>query len=194
MPAGRFCARYEHGRRGFPTDEKKPAESAIGGLFAVLLKPSRVAAQGRNPRRPHDVSLCLVLSAPGSSRLPAVRRFRLIHVVVAAVAGRRPSCLSSLGFSAIRASLVSSSVATLAAFCRAVRVTLVGSMTPALTRSSYSSVSGVVAEVALAFEHLLADDAAVLAGVLGDHRQRRAAGTQDDVVADLLVVRSGRPA
>ena len=41
----------------------------------------------------------------------------------------------------------------------------------------------------LAFEHLLADDAAVLAGVVGDLRQRRPAGTQDDVVADLLVVR-----
>ena len=50
--------------------------------------------------------------------------------------GGMAGALSFLGFSAIRASLVSSSVATLAAFCRAVRVTLVGSMTPALTRSS----------------------------------------------------------
>ena len=44
--------------------------------------------------------------------------------------------LSSLGFSATRASLVSINVATLAAFCRAVRATFVGSITPALTRSS----------------------------------------------------------
>ena len=38
------------------------------------------------------------------------------------------------------ASVVSSRPAIEAAFCSAVRVTLVGSMTPALTRSSYSSV------------------------------------------------------
>ncbi len=54
-----------------------------------------------------------------------------------------PPFLASFGFSAIRASLVKSSVATLAAFCRAVRVTLVGSMTPALTRSSYTSVAAL---------------------------------------------------
>ena len=38
------------------------------------------------------------------------------------------------------ASVVRSSEATLAAFWSAVRTTLVGSMTPALIRSSYSSV------------------------------------------------------
>src|SRR5690606_19882013 len=48
---------------------------------------------------------------------------------------------------------------------------------------------GVVAEVAFALQHLLADDAAVLAGVGGDHRQRRPAGPQHDVVAHLLIVR-----
>lgn len=46
------------------------------------------------------------------------------------------AALASLGFSATKASLVSSSVATLAALARAVLATLVGSMTPALTRSS----------------------------------------------------------
>ncbi len=39
------------------------------------------------------------------------------------------------------ASVVSMSAATEAAFCSAVRTTLVGSMTPALTRSSYSPVA-----------------------------------------------------
>ena len=54
---------------------------------------------------------------------------------------------------------------------------------------------GVVAFVAFAFGDAFADDAAVLAGVVGDRRQRRAAGADDDVVADLLVVRSRpRPA
>ena len=43
---------------------------------------------------------------------------------------------SSFGFSAISASLVNSNVATLAAFSRAVRTTLVGSITPASTKSS----------------------------------------------------------
>ena len=41
-----------------------------------------------------------------------------------------------LGFSATSASVVSIRLATEAAFCSAVRTTLVGSMTPALTRSS----------------------------------------------------------
>jgi hypothetical protein len=43
---------------------------------------------------------------------------------------------ASFGFSAIRASLFSSSVETLVAFYSAVRVTLAGSITPAFTRSS----------------------------------------------------------
>jgi len=44
--------------------------------------------------------------------------------------------VSTLGFSAIRASLVSNKVETDAALAKAVRVTLVGSITPALTKSS----------------------------------------------------------
>ena len=100
-----------------------------------------------------------------------------------------PFLPASLGFSAIRASLVSSRVATLAAFCSAVRVTLVGSMTPALTRSSYLSVAALYPSLPSASSDLLADDAAVLAGVGGDLRQRRPAGAEDDVVADVLVVR-----
>ena len=44
------------------------------------------------------------------------------------------------GISEMSASVVSMSEAMDAAFCKAVRVTLVGSMTPAFTRSSYCSV------------------------------------------------------
>src|SRR5688572_5831056 len=47
---------------------------------------------------------------------------------------------------------------------------------------------GVVAFVAFGGGDLFGDDAAVLAGVLGDRLQRRAAGADDDVVADLFVV------
>ena len=50
--------------------------------------------------------------------------------------GGPAEAFSSFGFSATKASLVNSSVATLAAFCKAVRVTFVGSITPAFTRSS----------------------------------------------------------
>ena len=47
------------------------------------------------------------------------------------------------GFSAMAHSVVSSREATEAAFCRAVRVTFLGSMTPALMRSSYSPVAAL---------------------------------------------------
>ena len=64
---------------------------------------------------------------------------------------RRPAAPAGAGFSSFFSttthSVVRSRPAIDAAFCSAVRVTLVGSMTPALTRSSYASVSGVVAEV-----------------------------------------------
>ena len=43
----------------------------------------------------------------------------------------------------MRASVVNISEATDAAFCKATRTTLVGSMTPAFTRSSYSSVAAL---------------------------------------------------
>ena len=50
---------------------------------------------------------------------------------------------SSLGRSTISASVVTSSAATDAAFCSAERTTFVGSMTPASTRSSNSSVAAL---------------------------------------------------
>ena len=51
--------------------------------------------------------------------------------------------LAFSGLSAINASLVNNNVATDAALASAVRVTLVGSMTPDLTKSSYSSVNAL---------------------------------------------------
>jgi hypothetical protein len=50
---------------------------------------------------------------------------------------------SSFGFSAISASVVSMRLATDAAFCRAERTTLTGSMTPSATRSPYLEVAAL---------------------------------------------------
>ena len=47
---------------------------------------------------------------------------------------------------------------------------------------------GVIAHCAFHFGHFFADYAAVLAGVAGDLRQRCAAGSQHDLVADFLVL------
>src|SRR5262249_56982363 len=49
----------------------------------------------------------------------------------------------SSGFSATMHSVVSSRLATEAAFCRALRTTLVGSMMPAFVRSSNSSLAAL---------------------------------------------------
>ncbi len=75
-----------------------------------------------------------------------------------------------------------------AAFSSAVRVTLVGSMTPALTRSSKTPVSGVVAVVLiLGFEDFGYDDSAFFAGIGDDLTQWLFEGAAHDLRADLLV-------
>ena len=60
-------------------------------------------------------------------------------------AGRRtwPYAIVSSGIEQTMASVVSIREAMEAAFCRAVRVTLVGSITPAFTKSSYCSVEAL---------------------------------------------------
>ena len=60
-----------------------------------------------------------------------------------------------LGASTIAASVVISRPATEAASCRAVRTTLAGSMTPAVTMSTYSSVWALKPKVAEAFSMTL---------------------------------------
>ena len=52
-----------------------------------------------------------------------------------------PPSSSAFGISTTSESVVRSRADTLAAFCRAVRTTLAGSITPALTRSQYSALS-----------------------------------------------------
>ena len=98
----------------------------------------------------------------------------------------RPSPFSS-GLSATIASVVSSREATLAAFWSAVRTTLVGSMTPALIRSSYSSVWALNPVASLGVLDLVDHDRAVDARVLRDASQRLFDGTADDVDARVLL-------
>ena len=83
-----------------------------------------------------------------------------------------PPFLSSFfGFSAIRASLVRSRVATLAAFWRAVAGHF-GGVDDARFHEILELACGcVVAHVAFEFAHLFADHAAVNAGVVGDLRE-----------------------
>ena len=94
----------------------------------------------------------------------------------------------SSGISETRASVVSIRDAIEPAFCRAVRVTLVGSMTPALTRSSNLSGLGVVAEVVLLrLADAADDDGTFFAGVADDLTQGLFESAAHDVAADLLV-------
>ena len=82
-----------------------------------------------------------------------------------------------------------------AAFWRAERVTLAGSMMPAFTMSAHS----MAASKPMPFFSFFArsdDDRAVHAGVLGDLAQGLLEGALDDLEADLLVVArtwTGRP-
>lgn len=65
---------------------------------------------------------------------------RTVFYIMPAPGGICGISFSSFGFSAMMVSVVSISPATEAAFCSALRVTLAGSMTPALIRSSTCSV------------------------------------------------------
>ena len=95
----------------------------------------------------------------------------------------------SSGISETSASVVSRSDAIDAAFCSAERTTLVGSMTPASTRFSYSSVERVEALVGLHLAHLRDDDRALEPGVAGDLPERLLERAADDRDADRLVAR-----
>ena len=76
--------------------------------------------------------------------------------------------LSSLGNSATMHSVVSMSEETLAALSNAVRVTFVGSITPASIRSSNSPVSALIAERTCFFLQFLHDYRTLFAGVVSD--------------------------
>ena len=121
-----------HGIQGDPCAKRKPP-ARRGANRRSCEDRLRLAGPGSSSLdwrpSPRTSSLCLEITSPS--------RFRIGDQYMSWPPPCPPAAFfSSLGFSAMRASLVSSRVATLAAFCRAVRVTLVGSITPALTRSS----------------------------------------------------------
>ena len=91
------------------------------------------------------------------------------------------------GGSATIASVVRMFLAIEAAFCSAERVTIVGSMTPALTRSPYSPVSAFEALAGLQAADLLDHDRALEPGVLGDLADRLLERAADDLRARRLV-------
>ena len=100
----------------------------------------------------------------------------VIHLRAAVAAGPAGAGFFS-GISATMASVVSISEAMDAAFCSAVRVTLVGSITPATTRSSYVSVWALKPKFGFAvLADLLDHDGAFGAGVDHDLAHRLFAG------------------
>ena len=107
-------------------------------------------------------------------------------VVMTAAAG----AASFFGASATIASVVIIRPAIDAAFCSAVRVTLVGSRMPNSIMSPYLAGLRVVAVIALARGNLVQHDARLFAGVGDDLAQRRfhrALGDQDAVVLVFVV-------
>ena len=91
--------------------------------------------------------------------------------------------------SATRASVVSIRPAMDAAFCSARRVTLAGSMTPALTMSPYSPVSALKPKLSSLDSRMRpTHHSAFVAGVQGDLTHRLFERALDDVDADGFVV------
>jgi hypothetical protein len=84
--------------------------------------------------------------------------------------------------------VVSSRAAIEAAFCSVDRVTLAGSMTPAVIRSWYTPVAALKPEPLLPGPNLLNDDAAFEAGVEGDLPKRLLHRAPHDQATGLLVV------
>jgi len=85
-------------------------------------------------------------------------------------------------------SVVNIKPATEAAFCKAERVTLVGSMIPAFKRSSYSSVLALNPILLLRSFTCLNYDTTFKTGIDGDLTQRLFKGLLYDLDAEFLVV------
>ena len=91
------------------------------------------------------------------------------------------------GLSAMTTSVVRNRAAIDAAFCSAERVTLAGSMMPALIRSTYSPVAALRPQPDFEVAHLLDHDAAFEAGVDRDLLERCLERDLDDASASGLV-------
>src|SRR5262245_44136773 len=128
----------------------------------------------------------MALSPTSRGLLTAVRRTRLVHVVVAAVALAAFFLFGLFGDQGVaRQEQHGHARGVLQGSPRDLR-----GVDDAGLHKVFVLVGGcVVAGVALLLAHLFADDAAVFAGVGRDGGDRSTAGPQYDVVADLLVVR-----
>ena len=183
--AAATCRRCGDAGRGGPTYECDARESSGGG--GVLRR------QNMHGPRP-NLAIVTGRSVPNTAararpgRSPSNSRCGLVHPAHAAA--RRPPAGAGFSsfFSTIIASVVRSRPAIDAAFCSAVRVTLVGSMTPACDQVLVRVGQRVVAEVlVLRLAHLLDDDRAFAARVLRRSCGRLLERATDDVDADLLV-------
>jgi len=113
---------YLRGARRQNTDGRRTFARRPSTILASHPAPARLPSSSRAaPETPDS------LEPPGS---PAQG-----YMSMSGISGMPPP-FAFCGFSATVASVVSSRLATLAAFCSAARTTLVGSMTPASTRSS----------------------------------------------------------
>src|SRR5260370_27032474 len=91
------------------------------------------------------------------------------------------------GNSVTNASVVSIRAEIEAAFCSAVRVTLVGSTTPAFTRSSYLPVATLNPFIAAALLDFLDDQSAFLASVVGELACRKLECAANDFRTNSLI-------
>src|SRR6267378_2139521 len=140
-------SQYGFGKTQLPQESVyHPDDVPSVAVLAHASPPSR-AGPGANPRHPAADSALVRSRMPRSESPCAVEatslmRIKALDYISIPCAPAPPSSLS-LGFSATIASVVSIKDATLDAFCSAKRVTLVGSITPALSRSSYWPLSAL---------------------------------------------------
>ena len=106
---------------------------------------------------------------------------------------RHGRCFFFSGLSVIMASVVSISPATEAAFCRANRTTLVGSITPAANKVFISLGGGIVAVVVFAFQDLVQHHRTFLSGIVGDLPQGFLQGAFQDLNAVFLFALGNLP-
>lgn len=146
-PVGRVIEMVRQGQGGILSARCCFPRDLLGGLTGIRRhhsKPSRpsLSVTGDAARARFPLARNKMAGSRSMHRLPAIRFLgRAPHAI--GTNGRAYFVPSSFGFSAISASLVSSKVATLAAFSSAVRTTLVGSITPDSTKSSYLSVAAL---------------------------------------------------
>ena len=109
-----------------------------------------------------------------------------------AISGSAACSFFASGISVIVASVSSRTLATETAFSSAMRTTLVGSMMPASTRSTYCLRAASKPRLPSLVQHAADHDAAVDGGVLGDLPRRRLERPAQDLHAGALVAFASR--